>query len=161
MQPLLLRSDLRPGDVGAIVAMHGRLYAGEHGFDVTFEAYVSVPLGECVLRASRRERIWVAEQKARLVGSVAVVAESPAIAQLRWFLVDPEVRGEGLGTRLLAEALAFGRAAGYERIVLWTVSTLTGAARLYQAAGFRRTDAMPAQRWGVDVVEEKYEMPLH
>ena len=160
MPALTVRSDPQPGDIGAIVGMHGRLYAREYGFDVTFEAYVSVPLGEFVLRAAERERIWLAERSGRIVGSVAIVAEAPRVAQLRWFLIDPEARGEGLGTRLLTDALAFSRAAGYERIVLWTVSALTGAARLYEAAGFRRTEATPARRWGTDVVEEKYEMSL-
>ncbi len=163
-QPPALRSDLRPGDIGAVVAMHGVLYAREYGFDVTFEAYVSKPLAEFVLRAAEaaalRERIWLAEQDGRVVGSVAIVAESPSVAQLRWFLVDPEARGAGLGARLLAEAVAFSRAAAYERIILWTVSALSGAARLYAGAGFRRVEAIPAHRWGADVVEEKYELSL-
>ena len=63
-----LRTDPRPGDIGAVAAMHGVLYAREHGFDVTFEAYVSQPLAEFVLRAAPRERIWLAEQGERLVG---------------------------------------------------------------------------------------------
>lgn len=155
-----LRTTLRPGDIGAVVALHGILYAREYGFDPTFEAYVAGPLADFVLRASPRERIWLAEQDGRIVGCVAIVAEETdgTTAQLRWFLVDPALRGMGLGRRLLEEAVAFSRAAGYERIVLWTVSALHAAARLYQAAGFRKTESRPGVRWGVAVVEEKYEL---
>jgi GNAT superfamily N-acetyltransferase len=88
------------------------------------------------------------------------VAASPAVAQLRWFLVDPSVRGAGLGKRLLNEAVAFSRTAGYETIVLWTVAALTAAARLYKSVGFERVEAERAKRWGVDVIEERYELSL-
>lgn len=156
----ILRTDIQPGDIGSVTALHGIVYAKEYGFDPTFEAYVAGPLAEFVLRGSPRERIWLAERDGRLVGCVAVVAESPDVAQLRWFLVAPGARGAGLGRRLLDEALAFSRAEGYGRMILWTVSALETAGRLYRSAGFERVEAVPGRRWGVDVVEERYEMTL-
>src|SRR5262249_32181441 len=96
-----LRTQLRPGDVGAIVRLHGVHYAREHGFDATFEAYVAKPLADFVLTPSPRQRLWLAETDGELVGCIAIVAASAAVAQLRWFLVIPEARGHGLGTRLL------------------------------------------------------------
>lgn len=155
-----MRSALQPGDVGAIVALHGVLYAAECGFDTTFEAYVAAPLAEFVLRASPRERIWIEERDGRITGCVAIVTAAPEVAQLRWFLVDPAARGTGLGGRLLREALAFSADAGYHRIVLWTVAGLDAARHLYRRAGFLPVEATPARRWGVDVIEEKHEMTL-
>jgi GNAT superfamily N-acetyltransferase len=155
-----IRTDLRPGDLGAVVSLHGHLYAREHGFDMTFEAYVAGPLAELALRNSDRERLWLAERGGRLVGCVAIVAASAGVAQLRWYLVDPAARGAGLGTRLLNEAVAFSRRCGYRQVILWTVSALTGAARLYRAAGFRLVEEAPRRAWGVDVVEERYELAL-
>src|SRR5437867_7870156 len=95
--PITLRADLRPGDLGAVVSLHGLVYAREYGFDPTFEAYVAGPLAEFALRGSPRERLWLAERDGRLVGCAAVVAAAPQTAQLRWFLVDPAARGAGLG----------------------------------------------------------------
>jgi GNAT superfamily N-acetyltransferase len=158
---LTIRDRIRPGDAGAIIAMHGLVYGREAGFDVTFEAYVAGPLAAFVLRGSARERLWIAERGDALAGSIAIVTDTEHVAQLRWFLVAPDARGAGLGARLLAEALAFSRAAGYDRVVLWTVSSLRTAARLYTAAGFTRVEAVPGRRWGVDVTEEKYELNLH
>jgi N-acetylglutamate synthase-like GNAT family acetyltransferase len=158
--PVTLRTSLRPGDIGSLIHLHGVLYAREYGFDPTFEAYVAGPLAEFVRAASARERLWIAERDGRIVGCVAIVAAAEQVAQLRWFLVDPGTRGAGLGKRLLHEAIAFARASGYKTIILWTVSALTAAAHLYRAAGFRKVEEKPGHVWGVDVVEERYEMEL-
>lgn len=155
-----IRTDVRPGDLGLVCHLHGTLYAIEYGFDPTFEAYVAGPLAEFVLRPSPRQRIWLAERDGRLVGCVAIVAATERVAQLRWFLIDPSVRGLGLGRRLLDDGIAFARDAGYDHVILWTVSALTTAARLYRAVGFQKTEEKPGHHWGVEVVEEKYEMAL-
>jgi ribosomal protein S18 acetylase RimI-like enzyme len=143
-----------------VVYLHGVIYARERGFDPTFEAYVAGPLSEFVRAGNPRERLWLAERGGRLVGCVAIVAAGPRTAQLRWFLVDPAVRGSGLGKRLLDEAIAFCRDCGYEEVILWTESALAAAARLYRSAGFRKTEEKPGRVWGVDLVEEKYELTL-
>jgi GNAT superfamily N-acetyltransferase len=152
-----IRSHLLPGDIGSIVHLHGILYAREYNFDYTFEAYVAGPLATFALNRSDRERIWIAEHEGRIVGSIAAVEAEPEVAQLRWFLVDPAMRGHGLGRRLFEESVQFCRDAGYTRIILWTVSALTTAAHLYHAFGFEITESIPATHWGVEVVEEKYE----
>lgn len=157
---ILIRTDVRPGDIGAIVQMHGVIYAREYGFNPRFEAYVAGPLAEFVLKNSPRERLWIAERQGDVVGSVAIVEAGDQVAQLRWYLVDSVVRGAGLGARLLNQALGFCRDAGYRLVILWTVSALVGAARLYQAAGFRKVEQAPGNDWGVEVMEEKYELQL-
>lgn len=157
---ITVRNELGPGDIGAIVRFHGLTYAREYGFDNTFEAYVAGPLADFARRGSPRERIWIAEQGERLVGCIAIVSKSERVAQLRWFLVDPSCRGAGLGRRLIDEAVAFCRSAGYDSIILWTVSALTAAAHVYESAGFRKVEEKPGRQWGVDVIEERYEMNL-
>jgi GNAT superfamily N-acetyltransferase len=155
-----IHTDLRPGDLGAIVHLHGITYGRERGWDVTFEAYVATPLAEFVIRASPRERIWVAEGDATLAGCIAVVEASPETAQFRWFLVAPTCRGAGLGRRLLHQAVLFCRESDYARITLWTERSLTAAGHLYQAAGFGKVEEKPVRLWGSDIVQERYEMSL-
>ena len=36
-----IRRELRAGDLGAIIAHHGRLYPSERGVDASFEAHVA------------------------------------------------------------------------------------------------------------------------
>jgi GNAT superfamily N-acetyltransferase len=156
-----LRTQLRPGDLGWIVHRHGVLYAHEYGFDATFEAYVAGPLSEFARTATPRERLWLAERAGRFLGCVAIVAATPEVAQLRWFLVEPEARGAGLGRRLLHEALAFARQVEYQSVTLWTVRALTTAAHLYRAAGFQLVEEKPGRHWGVEGVEERYEWMIN
>lgn len=160
MDAISLRTDLRPGDLGAIVHMHGVLYAREYGFNATFEAYVAEPMAEFVRKRTDRDRIWIAERAGRIVGSIAIVGASQNEAQLRWFLVDPSARGAGLGKRLLNEAIAFCRSHGYTSVFLFTVSILKAAAHLYRAAGFECVEQRASRRWGVEVTEEKYVLRL-
>jgi ribosomal protein S18 acetylase RimI-like enzyme len=155
-----LRHDLKPGDVGSMVHLHGTVYAREYGFDSTFEAYVAGPLANFVCAHSERERLWIAERDARMAGCIAIVAASAHEAQLRWFLVEPSMRGRGLGQRLIDEAVAFSRRQMYDSIFLWTVSALTAAAHLYRRTGFTKVEQKPGRQWGVNVIEEKYVLRL-
>jgi N-acetylglutamate synthase-like GNAT family acetyltransferase len=155
-----IRNDLRPGDVGYITYMHGILYGPEQGWDHTFDAYVAIPLAGFAKSHSSRERIWIAEKEERIVGSVAIVKFSEKVAQLRWLLLYPEVRGRGLGRRLLEEALDFCRKAGYSSVFLWTVNTLPVAAMLYQSTGFKQAEELTHELWGSVVTEVKYELAL-
>lgn len=155
---ITIRTELRPGDLGAITHLHGTLYARERGWDPTFEAYVAAGLAEFVLGYDpRHDRLWVAERDGRLVGSIAIQGREGDEAQLRWFLLAPECRGQGTGRRLLEEALEYCRSCGFRRVFLWTVSELTEAARLYVAAGFRCAEEQRHERWGAQVVEQRYE----
>jgi len=154
------RTSLRPGDIGAVIELHGRIYAREYGFDHTFEAYVAGPLAEFARSATPRERIWLAERHGEIVGCIAIVASAPEVAQLRWFLVDPSARGLGIGKTLIHEAVAFSKACNYKSVILWTVSVLTAAANLYRSMGFRLVERKPVKQWGVDVIEERYELDL-
>jgi ribosomal protein S18 acetylase RimI-like enzyme len=161
LEPIRLRTDLRPGDIGAIVRLHGLLYAAEYQFDVTFEGYVADGLVQFLAaRDPGRDRIWLAEKDNRLVGCIAIVHREASAAQLRWFLVDPEVRGLGLGHRLLDEALRFCRDSGYRTVLLWTVRGLLAATHLYRSAGFQKTAERAISLWGKSLVEERYDLSL-
>ena len=155
-----LRHNLRPGDVGYITYLHGILYAPQQGWDHTFDSYVAIPLAEFAKRIGLRERIWILERAGHIVGSVAIVEFSQEEAQLRWLLLHPDLRGRGLGRRLVEEAVAFSREAGYSSIFLWTVDSLPAAAGLYKSAGFREKEKVTHELWGSLVTEVKYELAL-
>jgi ribosomal protein S18 acetylase RimI-like enzyme len=76
-------------------------------------------------------------------------------------LLDADVRGSGLGRRLLEELLDTARANGFERAVLETFSDLTAAAHLYLEHGFRVVSSETAPRWGrAELTYQRYEADL-
>ena len=155
-----IRYELQPGDVGYITYLHGTIYADEQGWDHTFDAYVAIPLAEFSKSYSSRERIWIVEKNGKIVGSAAIVKFSESEAQLRWMLLDPSVRGNGLGRQLVEEVLKFSSDAGYSNVFLWTVEVLSIATKLYESFGFRETRRETHEIWGATVTEVRYELSL-
>lgn len=156
-----VRNEIRPGDLGRIISLHGTLYAREYALDYTFEGYVAAGLGQFAKTYDeRQDRLWVAEEGEQLVGSIAIAGRPDQTAQLRWFLVHPEARGSGLGRKLLGEAVEFCRARGFRSVFLWTISELKAAAHLYREAGFQLTEQKAHTLWGGPRVEERYDLVL-
>jgi DNA-binding MarR family transcriptional regulator/GNAT superfamily N-acetyltransferase len=151
----------RPGDIGWVVAAHGRLYAQDYGWDISFEALVA-EIAAKFLREFRPglERCFVAEWRGEPVGSAFVVRESESTAKLRLVIVTPEARGLGLGKRLVTEAVGFARAAGYARMVLWTNDILHAARAIYVAQGFRLAAEERHRSFGQDLVGQNWELDL-
>ena len=157
-----IRSELRPGDLGWVVHQHGVLYAREYGWNVEFEALVASVVADFGKQHDPAcERCWFAEIDGRIAGTIFLVKNTDEIGQLRLMLVEPEARGHGIGTRLIAECLGFACDAGYRTVKLWTNSVLVDARRLYQKAGFRLVESEPYQAFGKDdLVSEFWEIEL-
>jgi GNAT superfamily N-acetyltransferase len=163
MNELTIREELRPGDLGEIVAHHGRLYAEEYGVDATFEGFVAAAVARAAIRGfpSEREAIRIVELGGEHVGSIGLTDEGGGDAAIRWFVLSPEVRGKGLGRRLLVELLDLAREHRYRRVFLETFSELHAAAHLYLDAGFAVTSADTAPRWGREAITyQRYELEL-
>lgn len=160
VQSYLLRGH-EPGDMGAIIQLHGRQYAEEFGWNEEFEALVAQICAD-FLRGydPDKERCWIAEMDGQVVGSVFVVQGGEDVAKLRLLIVDRKARGLGLGTRLVDECIRFARQKGYKKMVLWTNSVLVSARRIYQKAGFHLVDSEPHHSFGHDLVGETWEMYL-
>lgn len=159
-----IRRRLRPGDLGAIVAMHGRLYLPTYRLSTEFEAHVARSVGAAGAAGfpGPRESIQLLEgQRGALLGSCALTEEDGELAALRWVLVDPAVRGLGAGRRMIAEAVAGAREHGFERIGLETFSDLVAAAAIYRSLGFRLISEDHSPRWGrTDFTYQRYELDL-
>jgi DNA-binding MarR family transcriptional regulator/GNAT superfamily N-acetyltransferase len=130
----------RPGDLGWIVERHARLYAEEQGWDARFETLVARIVAEMTAAPDpARERCWIAERDGQRLGCVFLARDDEESARIRLLLVEPAARGLGLGRKLVEEAVAFARRAGYREVVLWTHRELHAARRIYAGIGFRKT----------------------
>ena len=150
----------RAGDLAAIASRQSILYEA-YGWGLPME----ILQGEVTTSFLRdfkpgREQCWVAEQGGRMAGAVLLVDAGDNMGQLRLLHVEPWARGLGIGRALVAECVAFARAAGYARIRLWTHTVLESARRIYQAAGFEIVETAIHDGFGKPEQGETWELVL-
>jgi GNAT superfamily N-acetyltransferase len=110
---------------------------------------------------AERECVWIVERDGDLAGSIALTDDGDDTAGLRWFALEPSLRGRGLGRQLVGEVVAAARRHGYARMRLETFSDLRAAAHLYREHGFEVVHEETGPRWGRDrVTYQHYELPL-
>jgi ribosomal protein S18 acetylase RimI-like enzyme len=125
----------------------------EHGtpVDRSFDDFVHEFRGFAtdVLADGSPWRAWVADDGDRLVGCVwfQLVEKVPHPSRRRWerpigyvtnVYVQPALRNEGLGGRLMDEALGFAREREVAEVVVWPSAR---SVSFYRRAGFGREDA--------------------
>ena len=144
---IAIRDDLRVGDLGRIIALHGEVYDALPGYGLAFEAYVARTVAEYVLDAGANGCIWLAERDGKLLGCAAMILRDNDLGQLRWVLVDASARGIGLGKDLVNRALDYGRDSACTRIFLETTDGLPESQRLYESLGFETTANVQEELW--------------
>lgn len=146
----------QPGDLGYIAHRHGVLYTAEYQLAPIFESYVLEGLLKFV-RNGEKGKIWIAECNGQIAGFIAIVGIDESKAQLRWFLIEPEFRGIGLGRRLVDQAMDYCRSQNYKHVLLWTFQGLDAACHLYAKQGFTMTEQVPNDTWRKGIIEERWD----
>ncbi|UUX94380.1 N-acetyltransferase [Aquabacterium sp. J223] len=157
--PATLSEGYAPGCIGRIAALHASYYARASGFGVEFEAKVATELSRFCLRCvPGRDGLWLARET-EVEGSIVIDASHVEAegAHLRWFITSDALRGQGVGRRLLAQAMDFCDARGYRKVFLWTFEGLDAARHLYEGHGFRLVDQREGTTWGRRVNEQRFE----
>jgi DNA-binding MarR family transcriptional regulator/GNAT superfamily N-acetyltransferase len=148
------------GDVGYVAHLHGILYDKTYKFGPMFEYYVMKGLAEFMMNSDGGE-LWVAEVNGKIVGSIAITKSNDTVAQLRWFILDENYQGLGIGKKLMETAINFCHNQGYQYVFLWTVSILETARYLYNKYNFTLTEEKSNDEWtGTQLVEERWDLDL-
>ncbi len=148
---IFIRTELRPGDIGYVTYLHGALYSREYDYGLQFESYVAKGLCEFYEKYNpERSRIWACEHNHHMIGFLLLM--------LRYFLIEPEYRGIGLGAKLLNLYMEFLRECGYKESYLWTTHELYTAASLYTRLGFQLTEEKESTAFGKLLREQRYDL---
>ena len=152
----------RETDVDYVIERQLSLYETERGFSSEiWQRYLREGVLALVDRFDPElDNLYILESAGAPAGCVAVTHTDAKTAQLRYFFLEPELRGLGAGQKLFDKALDFCRERGYHRAFLWTVSAQEAARRLYAAKGFKITETGENSEWGVPVLEERWDLEL-
>ncbi len=88
-------------------------------------------------------------------GCIGVRPFGEGVCEMKRLYVKPACRGRGIGRSLALEAVAFATAAGYERMCLDTLESMTEANALYRSLGF-----VPCKRYRRNPLEHPIFMEL-
>ena len=150
------------GDASWVAQRHSEYYSENHGFSLAFEALVTSIVSEFITNFdSNRELCTIAWSGNRRVGSIfCKKSENPDIAKLRLFFVEPDLRGLGVGRRLLDDCISFAKDRGYRAITLMTHASQKTARAMYEKAGFVCTETHPDESFAPGATEETWELNL-
>ncbi|GAA4916342.1 GNAT superfamily N-acetyltransferase [Nonomuraea thailandensis] len=109
--------------------------------------------------ANQDSRWWVATRDGADAGLVCVRLEEGA-AHLLSMWVAPEARKDGVGSRLVDEAVKWARTTGAEEIGLWAVDENHAARGLYARKGFTRSGKVMALPSNPALMESHYVLSL-
>ncbi len=159
LSDITIRTELRPGDLGYVIYLHGDLYKKEYDYGIGFESYVAAGLHEFYSQYDPlKDRVWICEHNERIIGFLLLMHRENNAAQLRYFLLEPEYRGIGLGKKLMDLYIEFYHSCGYQSSYLWTTDELPAAASLYIRYGFQLTKKKESTAFGKPLKECKYEL---
>jgi ribosomal protein S18 acetylase RimI-like enzyme len=104
--------------------------AGRHSFyndiEKSFEVFY------CVVSEENNEN--------NVLGTVGLKKINNDTVELKAFYLQKDLRGKGLGKRMLEEVISKARELGFRSIVLDSISKYKAAQKLYEKAGFVNTE---------------------
>jgi DNA-binding MarR family transcriptional regulator/GNAT superfamily N-acetyltransferase len=126
-----------PGELGWIISRHS-----------TQEAEAARLVAEFACRADPREVAWIAEVDGEPAGCALCLVDDadPGAARLSLLLVEPALRGAGIGSRLVAECVRSARSAGFDRISAHAPPG-SASARVLGRSGFKADGDVWTLRW--------------
>lgn len=135
-----------PGEAAFLTDLCMRSKA-HHGYDEAFMAQCA-PVLEVRGADIEAGRVWVAQRKGRIVGTVGITPEGDGEAELDRMFVEPDVIGTGVGKALMRRAIRESRRLGVRKLMILADPNAT---KFYESCGAvwisdEPSDAIPGRR---------------
>ncbi len=159
MPQIEITTGYRPGLIGVVSRHFSQNFWAHCGFGAAFEMRVARELADFVERIGAPNlQVWVAHRGEDVLGSIFIDGDNLGDhkGHLRWFILDPETRGQGIGDKLMTRAMAFCDARAFPETHLWTIKGTDAARKLYERHGFELAEEYDGDQWGSVATEQRF-----
>jgi len=127
--------DFAPGDEHAFRELNEAWIRAYFSMEEQDHAVLNDPVGQILDKGGA---IVIADREGRVVGCCALLPHGTGCLEIGKMAVAEDVRGLGVGKKILAYAVGTARRLGAKKLYLETNDRLQNAIHLYKQAGFRR-----------------------
>ena len=161
LKDIFIRTNLKSGDIGYIIYLHGYWYQKEYGYSMAFETYVAKGFYEFYDQYDpSKDCVWICEHNSSIIGFLLLMHRQNHVAQLRYFIILPGYRGIGLGKKLMQLYMNWLKEHDYHSSYLWTTNEQETAGALYIKFGFELTEEHDSAAFGKLLKEQRYDFIL-
>lgn len=125
-----------PQDLDAVLAIY-REYVSTTSADLAFQNNEQDFLQLAQTYSSPESQIFLCLNDKQILGCAAFKRYTKDICEMKRVYVRPQARGQGLGAKLVTQAVRTARAVGYKKICLDVLPEFEVAYRVYQSLGFK------------------------
>lgn len=151
-----------PGLMSRIIEMQAKYFHKFWSFGLEYEINLATKLAVFMSDYNpEKDLLLYALTEDKVIGSIIINGskKKDGEAQLRWFIMDDDYIGYGVGAKLMDKALEFCDEKKFSKVFLLTFKGLEMARNLYERHGFHLVHEKEDKKWGPLLVEEYYERP--
>lgn len=158
---ILITTEFMPEDIEISIRRQREIFGGEFGFLDSSHPYAEKAIRQFAATWNKeKDFMLVAKDNGRFVGTITFMGDENNVGRLRFLILEPELRGRGIGKAIVNTALELAKDMGYNHVWLSTHSVLKTAINMYASLGFIKTSETSAEDVCPGAMEEVWEKDI-